>query len=434
VSFVSPLIILTLVALQPTQPAAELPPDPASIDTLIAQLADDDWQQRQRAQDRLVMLGGEASTLLERAAGESPDPEVRERAAAALARIEQNAETGPSIITIKGDDLLVGDVFKQLSEQCGVPLESYPPDLLDQQRGAKVSLDIDHLPFWDAMRQISEKTGFTLQQWDNTGVKLMQGGQHSEGVSQVSGAYLISAIRVSRSRFVELGGGQGAYEDFQVLLGARAEPKLRLLRVAYAPNLEEATDDRGNSLLPEPSANAAAAGGYAIAPGGAWQLPARLSAPANMGRRIARLRGSFDVSIQTRAEQLDVPDIVSARGVNKVAGGVRFVIKELRRNGDGWTLDMLARLDGARPDEWERIQQTLSTADIRLLDERGEAFQRTGSSSSGGPEQVEMSIEFSPRAAGQDRKLGEPSKLVWTVPTETRDLSVPFDFKDLPIP
>ena len=431
----SSLIILTLVALQPTQPAAEFPRDAASIDTLIAQLADDDWQQRQTAQDRLVMIGEEARGQLERAVSESPDAEVRERAAAALATIAQNAETGPSIVTIKGDDLSLRDVFRQVSQQCRVQLETYPPELLEQQRGAKVALDIDHLPFWDAMRLITEKTGFTLQQWDNTGVKLMQGGQHSEGVSQVSGAYLVSAIRVSRSRFVELGGGQGAYEDFQVLLGARAEPKLRLLRVAYAPNLEEATDDRGNSLLPEPNANAAAdAGGYAIAPGGAWQLPARLSAPANMGRRIARLRGSFDVSIQTRAEQLDVPDIVSARGVNKVAGGVRFVIKELRRNGDGWTLDMLARVDGARPDEWERIQQTLSTADIRLLDERGEAFQRTGSSSSGGPEQVEMTVEFSPRAWGRDRKLGEPSKLTWTVPTETRDVRVPFDFKDLPIP
>ena len=421
------LIVLTLIALQPAQPTTA-----PAIDALIAQLADDDWQQRQRAQDRLVLIGEKARGALERAAGESSDPEVRERAAAALASIAQNAQAGPSIITIQGDDIPLRDVIKQLSEQCGVALETYPPDALEQQRGTRVALDIDHLPFWDAMRQITEKTGFTVQQWDNTGVKLMQGGQQFDGVSQVSGAFLVSAVRVSRSRSIELGGARNAYEDFQVLIGARAEPKLRLLRVAYAPNLDEAVDEHGNSLLP--AANASVAGGYAIAPAGAWQLPARLSAPPDMGRRIARLRGSFDVSIQTRTEQLEVPDIVSARSVNKVAGGVRFVIKELRRNGDAWTLEMLARPDGATRDEWERMQQTLSTADIKLLDERGAALARTGSSTSGGPEQIEMTIEFSPRAWGHDRKVGEPAKLVWTVPTETRDVSVPFDFKDLPIP
>jgi len=304
--------------------------------------------------------------------------------------------------------------------------------VLEQQRATKVSLDIDHLSFWDAMRIITEKTGYALQQWDNTGVKLMQGGPQAEGVSVVSGAYVVSAVRVSRSRSVELGGAHNAYEDFNVQLSARAEPKLRLLRVGYAPNLEEAVDEHGNSLLPE--AHAQAPGGYAIAPAGAWQFPARLHAPPNVGTRIARLKGSIDVSVQTRYEQLEVPDVVSARSVNKVAGGVRFVIKELRRTGETWSLDLVARPDGARPDEWERMQQVLTTADIKLLDARGEVFQRTGSSTSGGPEQVEMTIEFTPRAWGHDRKLGEPAKLVWTVPTETRDVSVPFEFRDLPIP
>ena len=430
--FVSYLLVTALVAFQPTQPA----PAPAldAIDALITQLGDPDWHRREAAQERLVLMGREAQPNLERASNESPDPEIRERAAAALATIAANAETGPSIITIRGEDIPLREVFKQLSEQAGVALETYPPDVLEQQRNAKVSLDIDHQPFWEAMRQITEKTGYALQQWDNTGVKLMQGGPQTEGVSVVSGAYVVSAVRVSRSRSVELGGAQNAYEDFNVQLTARAEPKLRLLRVGYAPNLEEATDEHGNSLLPD--AHAQPPGGYAIAPAGVWQFPARLHAPPDVGRRIARLKGSIDVAVQTRYEQLEVPDIVSARSVNKVAGGVRFVIKELRRTGETWTLDLLVRPDGAPlPEaEWERLLQILPTADIKLLDGRGEVFQRTGSSTSGGPEQVEMTIEFTPRAWGHDRKLGEPSKLVWTVPTETRDVSVPFEFRDLPMP
>jgi len=38
---------------------------------------------------------------------------------------------------------------------------------------------------------------------------------------------------------------------------------------------------------------------------------------------------------------------------------------------------------------------------------------------------------------GKDRgkkSVSEVTKLVWTFPTETRELTIPFEFKDLPIP
>jgi hypothetical protein len=425
------LVLASLLALSSDVAPTTAPSD--EIDALIAQLGDDDWQRRQAAEDRLVIMGRRAEPQLERATAEADDPEVQMRAEAAILQIQENARIGPSIITIRGRDLPLREVFHQLSEQAGTQLEVFPPDLLEQHRNTRVTLEIDHLRFWEAMQQITEKTGFSLQQWDNTGMKLMQGAQQAEGISQVSGPYMISAQRVSRSRSLELGSAANVFEDFHVQLRAKAEPKLRLLRVGYNPNIELAIDEHGNSLLPP--GHTAQPGGYTFASSGIWQLTARFTCPPNMGRRIARLKGTIDVSIQTRYEQLEVPEITSARGVNKVAGGMRFIVKELRRNGEIWQLDVIVRPEGAGPVEWEQIQQTLSLANLNLLDEHGESLQRTGSSTSGTAEQVEISMEFSNRGPGRNnRKVGLPDKLVWTVPTEIKDLRVPFEFIDLPIP
>jgi hypothetical protein len=42
---------------------------------------------------------------------------------------------------------------------------------------------------------------------------------------------------------------------------------------------------------------------------------------------------------------------------------------------------------------------------------------------------------FAPTRHPQDgRASGEPAKLLWTVPTEAREVSVNFEFKDLPMP
>jgi hypothetical protein len=35
---------------------------------------------------------------------------------------------------------------------------------------------------------------------------------------------------------------------------------------------------------------------------------------------------------------------------------------------------------------------------------------------------------------GQQTKLGEPHRLVWEIPTETREINAAFEFKDLPLP
>jgi hypothetical protein len=415
------------------QPATTQSSD--EIAALITQLSADNWKQREAAQERLVLLGEEARQRLVRAAQETNDDETRSRAEAAIVQIDQNAATGPSIITLHLRDVPPQVIFEKLSQQCRAALDPFTPDFWQQKQWPAVdSIDIDHQPFWAAMKQISAKTGVELRQWD-TGLKLVAASGQNMGPEVVSGPFLIIANRIARNESIDLGGARTASSDFAIALTAFAEPKLRLLRAGYVARVDEAIDDNGNSLLPERAADIG--NGYTTASGGMWSFQIKLAYPQHdPGKRIVRLKGAIDVALQTRFQTLEIGDITSARNVSKTAGGVRAVVQELKRNGEQYELSMTIYPDGFAPRDWERVQQSLVTADLRLIDDHGVAFMRSGCSTSGGNDRLEATMQFvkNPWVNAAGRAMSEPSKLLWNIPTESKETSVPFEFTDLPIP
>ena len=75
--------------------------DGAPVEALIAKLGDDSYQQREAAHKQLAQLGEPAIELLQWAARESPDAEVRERAERLLAGIE--SRLFPTIYHMRGN-------------------------------------------------------------------------------------------------------------------------------------------------------------------------------------------------------------------------------------------------------------------------------------------------------------------------------------------
>ena len=92
---------------------------------------------------------------------------------------------------------------------------------------------------------------------------------------------------VNRSESIDLSQMQGAANhgnaphterDFSVQFTATAEPKLRVLQASSTARIEQATDDRGNSLLP-PDAPPEGSQGYTVNIVGNWSFAARLNFP-----------------------------------------------------------------------------------------------------------------------------------------------------------
>src|SRR5690349_14721897 len=252
------LILLSVrTATRGAEPATQGSPE---TEALIRQLSADDFHQRQAAQDQLVSMGDAARERLQRAAHEAADEETRTRAEAALAQIAENSTVGPSYITLHLKDAPPAELFKQLSRQCGVSLDSSKPDFWDNKKiPSAVSIDIDRQPFWNAMQQITELTGIELRPEDG-GMKLNAGKQaDAVGERYVTGPFLIVANSIMRNRVVMLGnngaGGKGNVgpapsSTFMIAMTAFAEPKMRVLGSTAVARLDQAIDENGNSLMP----------------------------------------------------------------------------------------------------------------------------------------------------------------------------------------
>ena len=116
---------------------------------------------------------------------------------------------------------------------------------------------------------------------------------------------------------------------------------------------------------------------------------------------------------------------------------------ELNKVGDRYEISLVISRGGRdadhngiaeNPIEWQRVQQSL--VEMKLLDDNGRALERGSFSSGGSDQQTEVTMSFSGMEVtpGGRNRTGPPSKLVWRIATEVRDVLIPFEFKGVPLP
>jgi hypothetical protein len=410
-----------------TQPVAAGP----SADSFLPRLGSDAWQKRQEAVEELVRMGEDARPIIHELLGRQlADAETRTRLEAALAQIDENRVTGPSFITMHMKDAAAKSVFADLSRQCYVELKPWPENLFDQAGIPKITIDIDRKPFWEAMNLIADKTGIDLRPYNNEGVRLMRGGfRMNSPFSVVQGPFLVVATQITRTQTEMLANGGGSSSDFSMQMMVYSEPKLHVLSSSAAVTLEEVTDDAGNSLVPTSLDNR----GYYGGAGGCWNLFAQLKFPDHPGKTIARFKGSGGFLIQTRSQQVQIPDVKNVHEITRVVGDMPILFHDLKKNAGTWQLRFGANPQAFGPNRWGQLQQSVQQ-NLQLLDDKGQPLDHRGMSSSGNNNGVEFTLMFSADARPNGGSSGDPAKLFWEVPTASREIRVPFDFKDLPMP
>src|SRR5690349_18209906 len=112
-----PLQALGLFLVLVASTAFAQPQHGEELERAVGQLSSDDWKTRQQATQSLVQLGDEAIGRLEHLAATAADDEVRTRAAAAVAQIEENRVTGTSLITLNLRDVPAGQAVAELARQ-----------------------------------------------------------------------------------------------------------------------------------------------------------------------------------------------------------------------------------------------------------------------------------------------------------------------------
>lgn len=399
-------------SLPPTQPV--LP----TGDQILQELNASSWRKREQTIQRLVELGPDALPILRELARRNLDFEARKDIELALIRIEESRVMGPSLITLHVKDAAPGEVFSILSRQCGTPLPTWPEKLWDEPNWPKLTLDFDRQPFWDVIADLGKRLQIDYLNSEPQEIRIARDSGHPPAAMFVSGAFLITADPIVFRN------------GMNIEVSVYGEPKVIVTR-AVSFKLERAEDDHGNPLLPQTSRRMF---GRRFRTG-SRQLPMPFQRPPDEVSHIGRLKGTITIVVQVATETWEVKDPASMSATTRLVDSVPVTLESLfpaRAGGEGY--ELLAALPvgfssrGTQDEITELIRKRM-----QVLDDHGRELKLSMVDSRGTSDGAEVTADFTPGDPPDGGRVGPPAKILWNIPTETRQLDIPFDFKQIPI-
>ena len=338
--------------------------------------------------------------------------------------------TRPTIVTLKMTDVPQRDVFDELAKQSNLTFLTLPNNLWEKTPGKAISIDVADQPFWIAMKDACAKSGISLKYATDTAqpkVILTRDNQDWTSYPSVTnGPFLVSLIGLHRATTIDMRKPGEVQRTFFAKFTLFCEPRFRLLRGSLMPKIEEAVDDKGNSLAPkdatEPQMNFITSWVY--------NLEGKLDYPKDAGARIVKLRASAQFVAQTQSETIAYADPLTSRNVEKTVAGRKIVIKEVRRGAEEYEATVTFVRGQMPAAQWE--QTVFPGNSLRLIDGEGKFILAKGFGIGGKSDESTFVFKFEKDPRGS--RIGKPLKLEWEIPTATREIPLTFEFDDLPMP
>jgi hypothetical protein len=456
--------------------APEHDADPGRLVTLLGSTK---YADRQAAADALERLGRAALPVL-RVARDSKDLEVRTRAVSLLRKIEGAMLTQPTMLKLDFKDALLSDVIQSLSKQSGFKISIFP-DTLVRLKTQKVTLQaVEPVSFWrgiDLLCDISQLRPnpgmISATSGREPTFALVAGNPAPVLPSSDHGPFRINLSQLRSERNVTFGvaapgrpsplpgrpaiGGEVADTSgstskpvpilnvqFNFQLQVVAEPHLSMTQSGHV-QLLEAVDDVGNSLAQ--AANEAHAhrlissrvtrhiGGMS---GQQLQLVVPLKRPEAPGKTIKVLKGVVPLLVASRRPGPLVVPIADAAGKTFENSEMQVVIHGIRKNPTQTqtTIELTIRPLGDAAPIFEAEpnasrdsflpQSDVPQQHIDVLDAQGRVLPWYQTSND--PDSSRMAMTLNQFGAGIEPKEIRFYSLTKAV------TSVPFEFRDLPLP
>ncbi len=425
--------VLTVLPLFPLGAAEPQPGGSANeVEALIGQLSSPEEKVRHAAQEKLVRLGDEARAALE--------AHVRAKVAAetVLQRIEVNKVAGPTLVTLDLKDASPEATITEICKQTGFVIQPSHESVWQQVSPTAVTLNVKQQPFWNLMRDACARTGLAIYNSGNNDrrIRLMAASQLGQNLFKcpavINGAFMITVNSLQRSSTVNMANPQDISRSMYLQMTVFCEPKVRVIQYSYVPEIDEAVDEKGNSLINTSRGGAMrqmSSGGGIL-----WNCSLPLQYPGDAGQKIAKLRGKLRFVVQTRSETLEIPDVLKSKDVTKTVAGRRVLLKEFRKTSEGqYQARVVVYREGV---EQQQFHESINNPGIRLIDADGREFTYNGANSSNSSNDTyEANFIFSVRGGmAEPNAPGEPATLLWEFATASQEITIPFDFGDLPLP
>jgi hypothetical protein len=337
----------------------------------------------------------------------------------------------PTMVSVRLDNITPKAVFNELATQEGSPFGTLPPDMWDRAPGAPITVNAANQPFWVVMKEACNKAGISLKYaTDSPTPRIVLSRDNQDWTAYpttTSGPFMVSLIGLHRASTVDMRKPADIQKTFYAKFTVFCEPRIRLLRGSLGARIEEAVDDKGNSLVvknaPEEPMNFVTSWVY--------NMEGKLEYPKSPGTKIARLRASAKFLAQTKSETIEFSDPLTSRNVTKTVAGRKITVKEIRRTPEEYQATVTFERGEIPPAQWEQTVFPGNT--LRLIDGDGKMILAKGFGLGGKGDEATYVFKFE-KEPPRGSRIGKPLKLEWEIPTETKEIPLQFEFKDLPLP
>jgi hypothetical protein len=348
----------------------------------------------------------------------------------APAALEQVSDPGATMINLDLKGANVAEALAALEKQSGVKLASNlgnPGGLAAMFSGQKVDVSIKNQPYWVAFRQLLQQANLTtyMDYQNRNEIKIQQGQMEAmKNPTVVVGSSLLVLKNVVSHFHADLVAPRPASRELHVYLTAFVEPKVNAFRIMPKGRIETAVDENGVSLIrkPDPWDERNSNNNQ-----GNWQaqVDCHLNYPPNAGQKIAKLKGYVSVITIGSPETLKVKDPMNLKNADQKVGNTLVRVRYLRKQGSQYELSIQVPANSPLFGDWDDYQKP-----FKLLDANGKAFTHGGSWGGGGSQTaMDFGLYFNAPSGGS-----APAELQVTLPAQVKELRVPFEFTDLPLP
>lgn len=437
------VLALSLPALAQTTRPTTQPIDPAAVSALVGQLGADDPAERDAARQKLLSMGLGVSGHLEKALESATDPEVRTSLAAIIADLPKYDRSVPTLVTIKLTGVPAKQALDAVMEQTGVPYDVPHPEFWRHSRFKDVTLDADRKPYWVVMSDICAQAGLTPQNhnpYNRNVITIGHGNPRKVGpVWFDERGFYVTALNATRTHHIDYEAPGRPQETFGLNFRILVDPRITVTRGSNVLLVTEALDEKGNSLLPKTPGmsledmlrNPSWDGTWL------WDSHVNLTYLPEQGKLLKSFKAKAVFEIAEKKQTWEV-DLAKADKAETTLLDTQVTIDSVTKDGEGCEVKLSLKWAeplikfGRRQSQHHPLRQyhTIQSA-IQVVDDKGTPLRRFGGGGSSGGGKASFSFRFS--RSGRDT-VGEPAKLILTVPTETRTVELPIEFKDLPIP
>jgi hypothetical protein len=345
--------------------------------------------------------------------------------------LPQAQDPGPTLISLDLKQVTARQALAEVAKQAKAsikPMPGNPEGILAALTTPRSDVSITRQPFWPAMIDLCKKAQlFPSSEWNAPTQIAFQpaGAEQSFGPMKSVGSCLIILDSVTSNFDADLIGARQPTRYLSVQMRLFVEPKLSPYRISSVGNVETAVDENGTNLARQRNQWDDRQGG---GPQSTWmrEITCSLNFPANAGQRIAKLKGYASVAVAGPEQTKKIDDPLKVKNVDNTIDGTLIRMIELRKAGgpNSYYARMAGDVNSPVFRDYEKFNKVVS-----LFDTNGKEFDRTGGSWGGGRANT---FEFGVNFTGKG--TSEPKELRVTLPTQIKEIRVPFEFTDLPLP